>query len=61
MLEYQKIDAEIIKLENELANSKDKSKASEIQELLKNQKARLISLEKAAERANARYKKATVL
>ena len=59
ILEYQKTEAEIVKLENELLKSKDREKASEIQVVLKNQRARLIALENAAEKVNASYKKAT--
>lgn len=59
ILEYQKTEAEIIKLENELLGSKDREKASEIQVLLKKQHSRLVTLENIAQKANASYKKAT--
>ena len=42
ILEYQKTEQELINLENELAKSKDREKAAEIQQTLKNQHARLV-------------------
>ena len=59
ILEYQSVESEMIAAESELLKSKDRQKASEIQQILKNQHARLITLEKAAERVNAAYKKAS--
>lgn len=59
ILDYQKTEAEIIALENDLAKSKDREKASEIQLILKRQHARLVTLEKMAEKVNFSYKKAT--
>ena len=59
VLEYQKVESELIKTEIELSKSKDKEKALEIQQVLKNQQARLVALEKSAQKVNASYKKAT--
>lgn len=59
ILEYQKTEQELINLENELAKSKDREKAAEIQQTLKNQHARLIMLEDAARKINDSYAKAT--
>ena len=59
ILDYQKIESEIIALENELLKSTEREKAAEIQASLKKQHARLLSLEKAAEKLNASYKKAS--
>lgn len=59
ILEYQKTEAEVIKLENELLQSKDREKATEIQVQLKNQHSRLVVLEKTAEKVNANFKKAS--
>lgn len=55
ILEYQKIDREILQLENELANSKDRQSAAEIQQTLKSQHSRLVALEASAEKINANY------
>ena len=57
VLEYQKVESELIKTEIELSKSKDKEKALEIQQVLKNQQARLVALEKSAQKVNASYKK----
>lgn len=58
ILDYQKTEAELISLESELAKSSDREKASQIQQELKNQHAKLMTLEKTAEKVNANYKKA---
>ncbi len=58
ILDYQKTEAEVVSLESELAKSTDREKASQIQQTLKNQHARLMSLEKTAEKVNANYKQA---
>ena len=58
ILDYQKTEAELISTENELLKSSDREKASEIQQVLKNQHSRLVALEKAAERINLSYTKA---
>ncbi len=58
ILDYQKTEAELISTENELLKSTDREKASEIQQVLKNQHSRLVALEKAAERINLSYTKA---
>lgn len=59
IIEYQNIEAEVVSAENELAKSPDREKASEIQQVLKNQHARLIALEKSAEKINKAYDLAT--
>ncbi len=55
ILEYQKVDGELAALENEIAKSKDKELAGEIQNELKNQHSRLLSLESNAKKANESY------
>lgn len=55
ILEYQKIDGEMVGLENELAKSTDREKATEIQQTLKNQHSRLLALESEAKNINATY------
>ncbi len=59
ILQYQNTEMELINLESELAKSKDRERAAEIQQLLKNQHARLVSLEEAAMKVNGAYTKAT--
>lgn len=59
ILNYQQIDAELVANENELLKSKDREKATEIQQSLKNQHTKLLSLETQAEKVNNAYKKAT--
>lgn len=58
ILEYQKKELELINLENELSKSKDREKATEIQQLLKNQHSRLVMLEQAARKINESYEQA---
>jgi len=58
ILDYQNVESELNNLENELAKSKDREKAVEIQQVMKNQHARLIVLENSAEKVNVLYKKA---
>lgn len=58
ILDYQKVEAEVLNLESELSKSKDREKAVEIQQTMKNQHARLLTLEKLAEKVNGSYKKA---
>lgn len=58
ILEYQKIESEIISLESELSKSEDREKAAQIQQSLKNQHSRLIVLETNAKRVNEAYSKA---
>lgn len=55
ILAYQKLEGETIKLENELAKSSDREKASQIQQELKNYHSRLLKLEEHAKRVNAAY------
>ena len=45
--------------ENELLKSKDREKAAEIQQILKDQKSRIIALENQAAKVNASFTKAT--
>ena len=58
ILEYQKIESEIVALESELSKSEDREKAAQIQQNLKNQHSRLIVLETNAKRVNEAYSKA---
>jgi len=58
ILEYQKIESEIVGFENELSKSEDREKAAQIQQNLKNQHSRLIVLENNAKRVNEAYSKA---
>lgn len=58
ILDYQEVEKDLISNENELAKSKDREKASQIQQVLKNQHSRLISLEENAKHINSVYKKA---
>lgn len=55
ILEYQKLEGATIKLENELAKSSDREKASEIQQELKNYHAKLVVLEENAKKVNEAY------
>lgn len=55
ILNYQNIDGEIIRLESELANSKSRQSAAEIQQTLKSQHSRLVTLENNANRINNNY------
>lgn len=55
ILEYQKIEALVIKLENDLSKSSDREKAAEIQRELKNFHSRLVVLEDSAKRVNNAY------
>lgn len=58
ILEYQKIESDIVALESELSKSGDREKAAQIQQSLKNQHSRLIVLETNAKRVNESYTKA---
>ena len=55
ILEYQKIEGLVIKLENELAKSSDRERAAEIQKELKNYHSRLLTLEESAKKVNNAY------
>lgn len=55
ILAYQKLEGETIRLENELAKSSDREKASQIQQELKNYHSRLLKLEENAKRVNNAY------
>lgn len=59
LLEYQKVESELINAQNELAKSTDKEKALTVQQSLKNYQAKLVSLEKSAQKVNSAYEKAT--
>lgn len=58
ILDYQNIENELISAENELSKSKDREKAVAIQQAMKNQHSRLVTLEESAKHVNAVYKKA---
>ena len=58
ILEYQKTEGAIIKLETELSKSGDREKAAQIQQELKNYHSRLLILEENAKKVNAAYSKA---
>ena len=58
ILEYQKVEGVVIKLENELLKSGDREKASAIQQELKNYHSRLVVLEENAKKVNDAYSKA---
>lgn len=59
ILEYQEIEGELVAEENELLKSKDREKVTEYSQLLKNQHARILTLETQAQKVNDSYKKAT--
>ena len=59
ILKYQEIESKLIAEESELSKSKDREKAAEIQQILKNQRSRIVELENQAAKVNASYKKAT--
>ncbi len=59
ILEYQEIESELVSQETELVKSKDREKAAQIQQNLKNQHSRLIALEEHAKNVNKSYEKAT--
>lgn len=58
MLEYQKLDGEIRKLEAEIKNSEERKNATKMQDYLRDSQAKLISLEKTSEKLLGIYKKA---
>ena len=58
MLEYQKLDGEIRKLEAEVKNSEERKNATKMQDYLRDGQAKLISLEKTSEKLIGVYKKA---
>ena len=58
ILDYQNIENELILAENELSKSKDREKAVAIQQAMKNQHSKLLTLEESAKHVNAVYKKA---
>ena len=59
ILEYQTVESELISLEGEITKSKDRERAAEIQQNLKNQHAKLLALENSAKIVGDQYKKAT--
>ena len=58
MLEYQKLDGEIRKIEAEVKNSEDRKNATKMQDYLRDSQAKLVSLEKTSEKLVNLYKKA---
>ena len=58
ILEYQKTEGAVIKLETELSKSGDREKAAAIQQELKSYHSRLMVLEENAKRVNDAYTKA---
>ncbi len=58
ILKYQEIEGKLVAEEAELSKSKDREKASEISQLLKNQHNRILVLEGQAQKVNDSYKKA---
>jgi len=61
MIKYQEIDMQIKKLNNELASSKNKKGAGEMQQYLKDGQAKLLKLEEIAENLTKQYEKAVKL
>lgn len=59
ILEYQAVETELISLESEISKSKDRERAAEIQQSLKNQHSKLLALENSAKIVGEQYKKAT--
>lgn len=58
ILSYQNTESSLISAENELSKSKDREKAVAIQQAMKNQHSRLVTLEQSAKHVNLIYKKA---
>ena len=61
MIKYQQIDTQIRKLNGELASSKNKKGAAEMQQYLKDGQAKLIRLEEVADNLTKQYEKAVKL
>lgn len=61
ILKYQELDSKIRKLELELASSKNRKGATEMQQYLKDGQAKLIKLEGVAENLSKQYEKAVSL
>ena len=61
IIKYQQIDMQIKKLNNELASSKNKKGAGEMQQYLKDGQAKLLKLEEVAENLTKQYEKAVKL
>jgi len=61
MIRYQQIDMQIRKLNAELASSKNKKGAGEMQQYLKDGQAKLLKLEEVAENLTKQYEKAVKL
>ena len=55
---YQELDSKIRKLEQELASSKNRKGATEMQQHLKDGQAKLLKLENIAETLSEQYQKA---
>ena len=58
MIEYQKLDGQIRKLELELKNSEERKNASKMQDYLKDSQAKLAKVEETSEKLVVLYKKA---
>lgn len=58
ILKYQELEGKLVAEESELLKSKDREKATEIQQVLKNQHTRLLTLENQAQKVNETYKQA---
>ena len=58
MLEYQKLDSKIKKIENEIRNSEDRKNASKMQDYLRDSQAKLVKLEEQSEKLVKLQKKA---
>jgi len=58
ILEYQKIEGDIISLENKLNKSAEREKAVQLQQVLRSQQARFVALEANAKKYNEAYLKA---
>ena len=58
ILEYQKTEAELIAIENEVSKSSDREKAAELQKRLQGYKAKLLELDKLAAKAYSAFNKA---
>lgn len=59
ILKYQEIESGLIAEETTLSKSKDREKAAEIQQILKDQKSRIIVLENQAAKVNESFRIAT--
>ena len=58
ILEYQKLDGKIRKIENEIKNSEDRKNASKMQDYLRDSQVKLVKLEEQSEKLVKIQKKA---